>query len=260
MPVHRVAGSRLHPARASAALRLRRLICRRSPACSSFCRSALRALTSAGCVVDEVHLGFLDGRVWRSWPCSAPTEVGSILTEPYADPPQRARMKSGGVLGARARPSSPPTNSPTRRSSAPLVPVRRCVRPVREFFDSCSCPRHSGSVLMPSYPCPREIAGRQWTTITPLDGRSRADHHVLCPALNCARRVQRPPGLPLGIPAVGGRRPHELGCPPARPRYESHRLGRPPQAVALRDPPHGKKACRSAPHDLTRWLIGALEA
>ena len=63
------------------------------PGVLELCHSALRSLTSLGCVVDEVRLDYPMERVWQSWLVLRAYQVGSILKDHHADPAKRARMK-----------------------------------------------------------------------------------------------------------------------------------------------------------------------
>ncbi len=186
------------------------------PGVLELARSALPALASVGCVVDEVQLDHPMERVWRSWLPLRAYQVGSVLKELHADPARRARMKPEACWEV---------ESGTRLSAYELADASvergvwyRAVCRLFERFDYLALPSAQVFPFDIDLRWPREIAGRamdtyhRWMEVTVPITMSG------CPALNVPVGFNAA-GLPMGIQLVG-RHHDELGCLQLAHAYE----------------------------------------
>jgi amidase len=179
-------------------------------------RSALRALESVGCAVDEVALDHPMERVWQSWLVLRAFQVGAVLKEHHADPAKRAVLKPeacweverGARLGAYE----------VSDASVERTAWYHTVRRLFARYDYLVLPSAQVFPFDAKLHWPREIGGREMDTyhrwmevVVPITMAG-------CPALNVPAGFSAS-GLPMGIQLVG--RPHdEVGCLQLARAYE----------------------------------------
>jgi amidase len=186
------------------------------PGVLELCHSALPALTSLGCVVDEVRLDYPMERVWQSWLVLRAYQVGSILKDHHADPAKRARMKPeasweverGAKLSAYQ----------LADASVERTAWYRAVCGLFERFDYLVLPSAQVFPFDAKVHWPRQIVGRDMDTyhrwmevVVPISMSG-------CPALNVPAGFGAA-GLPMGIQLIG-RHHDELGCLQLARAYE----------------------------------------
>ena len=186
------------------------------PGVLELARTALGALASIGCVVDEVALDYPMERVWQSWLVLRAFQVGAVLKEHCADPAKRAVVKPEArwevERGARLTAYEVADASMGRTA---------WYHAFRRLFD-----RHDYLVLPSAQVFPFD-AKLHWPT--EVGGRAMDTYHrwmevvvpitmAGCPALNVPAGFSAA-GLPMGVQLVG--RPHdELGCLQLAHAYE----------------------------------------
>jgi amidase len=179
-------------------------------------RSALRALETVGCVVDEVRLDHPMERVWQSWLVLRAYQVGSMLKQPHADPAKRARMKPEACWeverGARL------TAYDLADASAERTVWYNVVRKLFSRYDYLVLPSAQVFPFDAKVHWPRRIGDREMDTyhrwmevVVPITMSG-------CPALNVPAGFNAA-GLPIGIQLVG-RLHDELGCLQLAHAYE----------------------------------------
>ena len=178
--------------------------------------SALGALASIGCIVDEVRLEYPMERVWQSWLALRAYQIGSLLKELHADPAKRARMKpeacSEVERGAKL------TAYELFDASVARTAWYRAVCGLFERFDYLVLPSTQVFPFDAELHWPREVGGR------PMDTYHRWMEIVVpvtmsgCPVLNVPVGFS-PSGLPMGIQLIG-RHHDELGCLQLARAYE----------------------------------------
>ena len=179
-------------------------------------RSALGALASIGCVVDEVRLEYPMERVWQSWLTLRAYQVGSILKQHHADPGKRARMKPEACWEVERG---------ARLSAYELADAS--VERSAWYHAVCGLFARFDYLVLPSaqvfpfdanvhWPC--EVGGRVMDTyhrwmevVVPVTMSG-------CPALNVPAGFSAS-GLPTGIQLIG-RHHDELGCLQLAHAYE----------------------------------------
>lgn len=186
------------------------------PGVLELCRSALRALETVGCVVDEARLDHPMERVWQSWLALRAFQVGAMLKQPHAEPATRARMKPEACWeverGARL------TAYELADASAERTVWYHVVRRLFSRHDYLVLPSAQVFPFDAKVHWPRKIGSRE------MDSYHRWMEVVVpvtmagCPALNVPAGFNAA-GLPMGIQLVG--RPHdELGCLQLAHAYE----------------------------------------
>ena len=179
-------------------------------------RTALGALETLGCVVDEVRLDHAMERVWQSWLVLRAYQVGSVLKPHHADPARRALLKPevqweierGARLGAYE----------LADASAERTVWYHVVRRLFDRHDYLVAPSAQVFPFDAEVHWPRRIADRDMDTyhrwmevVVPITMAGG-------PALNVPAGFNAA-GLPMGVQLIG--RPHdELGCLQLAHAYE----------------------------------------
>jgi amidase len=193
-------------------------------------RSALHALESIGCRVDDVELDYPAERVWQTWLVLRAFQTGSNLKQHYADPAKRARMKPEArwEVERGARLNAYELADAWTERGAWFEVVRRLfsrhdylVMPSAQVFPfdaELDWPHRIGSREMDTY-------HRWMEVVVPVTMAG-------CPALNVPAGFSAT-GLPTGIQLIGP--PHdELGCLQLAHAYEQATgwIARHPPALA----------------------------